>query len=82
MNYKEWEAEVAPGIKSGPVWKFYAYPKALFLYDLVWTDCDYWQKDRRGWAIIQQIIRSAGSISANILRRVSVVVSGGTTPAF
>jgi four helix bundle protein len=66
MNYKAWEAEVSPEIKSGPVYKFYAYPKALFLYDLVWADCDYWQKDRRGWAIVEQIIRSAGSISANI----------------
>ena len=66
MNYKEWEANVIPEIRSGPVWKFYAYPKSLFLYDLVWADCDYWQKDRKGKAIIGQIIRSAGSISANI----------------
>ncbi len=50
MNYKAWEAEVSPEIKSGPVYKFYAYPKALFLYDLVWADCDYWQKDRRDYA--------------------------------
>jgi len=35
MNYKEWEEEVATEIKSGPVWKLYAYPKALFLYDFV-----------------------------------------------
>jgi len=32
----------------------------------VWTDCDYWQKEQRGRAIVDQIIRSAGSISANI----------------
>jgi four helix bundle protein len=66
MNYKEWEEGVAPEIKAGPVWKFFAYPKSLFLYDLVWADCDYWQKDRRGWVVMKQIIRSAGSISANI----------------
>jgi len=66
MSYDEWEKEVTVEIKGGPVWKFYGYRKALFLYDLVWADCDYWQKDRRGWAIIEQIVDSAGSISANI----------------
>ncbi len=66
MTYEEWMEGVAAEIKEGPVWKFYGYRKALFLYDLVWADCDHWQKDRRGWAIVQQIIRSAGSISANV----------------
>jgi len=33
---------------------------------LVWADCEHWQKERRGWSIIDQAIRSAGSISANI----------------
>ena len=66
MTFEEWEEGVAAEIVGGPVWKFYGYRKALFLYDLVWADCDYWQKDRRGWAITEQIVRSAGSISANI----------------
>ena len=66
MTYEEWGEQVAAEIKKGPVWKFYGYRKALFLYDLMWRDCDYWQKDRRGGAIIGQIVRSAGSISANI----------------
>jgi four helix bundle protein len=66
MTFEEWEAQVAPEIKNGPVWKFFGYRKALFLYDLMWADCDHWQKDRRGQAIIEQIIRSAGSIGANI----------------
>lgn len=65
MNYEEWEKQVEQWVKQGPVWKFYGYRKALFLYDLVWADCDYWQKDRRGWAIVDQVIRSAGSIGAN-----------------
>lgn len=66
MTYEGWEKEVASEVKEGPVWKFYGYRKALFLYDLVWADCDHWQKDRKGQAIVEQIIRSAGSISANI----------------
>jgi len=66
MTYEEWEREVASDIKAGPVWRFYGYRKALFLYDLVWADCDHWRKNRRGRAIIEQIVRSAGSIGANI----------------
>jgi four helix bundle protein len=66
VTYEEWEEQVTPEIKNGPVWKFYGYRKALFLHDLVWTDCEYWQKERRGWAIVEQIVRSAGSISANV----------------
>lgn len=65
-SYEEWMEGVAAEIREGPVWRFYGYRKALFLYDLVWTDCDYWQKERRGWAIVDQIVRGAGSISANI----------------
>ena len=66
MSYEEWEANVPAAIKSGPVWRFYGYRKALFLYDLVWEDCQWWLKDKRGKAIVEQIIRSAGSIAANI----------------
>ncbi len=66
MNYEEWMAGVPERIKAEPVWQFYAYPKASFLYELVWMDCDKLLKDRRGRAISEQIIRSAGSICANI----------------
>jgi hypothetical protein len=31
MTYEEWEVQVAPAIKGGPVWKFYGYRKSLFL---------------------------------------------------
>jgi len=36
------------------------------LYELVWFDCEKLGEDKRGRAIVEQIIRSAGSISANI----------------
>jgi len=45
MRCEEWEKEVAAEVKEGPVWKFHGYRKALWLYDLMWSDCDYWQKD-------------------------------------
>ena len=66
MNFEEWKGEVPERIKAEPEWKFYAYPKALFLYDLVWEDYEKLRRDLRGRAVAQQIIRSAGSISANI----------------
>ena len=66
MNFEEWKREVPERIKAEPEWKFYAYPRALFLYDLVWKDCEKFVSDRRGRAIAEQVIRSGGSISANI----------------
>jgi len=52
--------------QGDPVWQFYAYRKALFLYDLAWEDCEKLMRDLRGQAVAQQLIRSAGSICANI----------------
>jgi len=48
------------------VWQFLGYRKALFWYDLVWQDCEKLKRDLRGRAVAQQLIRSAGSISANV----------------
>jgi four helix bundle protein len=42
------------------------YQKSLELFDLTWKDCDQLQKDRKAWSISDQIIRSCGSITANI----------------
>jgi four helix bundle protein len=53
-------------VKAGPIWAFLAYRKALFLYDLTWEDCGKLVRDRRGQAVAQQLIRSVGSISANV----------------
>ncbi len=65
-SFGEWEAGLLEGLVKSPVWQFGVYPKAMFLYDLVWFDCELLLRDPRGKAIAQQVIRSAGSISANV----------------
>ncbi len=48
MNFEEWKQGVPERIKADPQCKFYACPRALFLYELVWRDCEKLMKDRRG----------------------------------
>ena len=66
MTYEEWEAAVHERVKREPVWQFLGYRKALFWYDLAWQDCEKLVHDVRGKAMAQQMIRSVGSISANV----------------
>lgn len=66
MNYEEWEVQVHERVKREPIWQFVGYRKALFFYDLVWRDCEKLMEDKRGRAVAEQLIRSAGSISANL----------------
>ena len=65
-TYEVWEHSVHERVKAEPIWTFLGYRKALFLYDLAWEDCEKLIRDKRGQAIAQQLIRSVGSISANI----------------
>ncbi|GAB4550132.1 MAG: hypothetical protein Kow0063_44780 [Anaerolineae bacterium] len=65
-TYETWEASVHERVKAEPIWTFPGYRKALFLYDLAWEDCDKLMRGRRGQAIAGQLIRSVGSISANL----------------
>lgn len=64
-SFEEWEAQVPESLKQDPLWTFDVY-KTLFLCDLVWEDCGRLLNDPRGRAIAEQLIRSAGSICANI----------------
>jgi len=66
MTYEQWHDQVPNSIKQDSLWNFEVYPKALLLADFAWEDCGKLMKDRRGFAIADQLIRSAGSISANI----------------
>ncbi len=66
LSFEEWVTQVPESLKRDPLWNFQVYPKALHLYDLAWEDCEYLLKDPRGRAVANQLIRSAGSICANI----------------
>ncbi len=66
ITFEEWAGTVPQSIRQDPLWKFRVYPKALYLFELVWQDCAILVKDPRGRAIAEQLIRSAGSICANI----------------
>ncbi|MCP4416727.1 MAG: four helix bundle protein [Chloroflexi bacterium] len=65
-SFEAWKEMVHPGIKNDPLWEFKVYPKSLFAYDLAWEDCEYLLNDVRGKAVSRQLIRSIGSVSANI----------------
>jgi four helix bundle protein len=65
-SFEAWQETVHETIRCGPLWHFLVYPKALFAYDLAWADCNYLLRDERGRAVARQLIRSVGSISANI----------------
>jgi four helix bundle protein len=66
MTYEEWEENVHERVRTEPIWQFLGYRKALFFYELVWQDSEKLGRDRRGRAIAEQLVRSAGSVSANV----------------
>ncbi len=66
LTYEEWQEQVPAAIVSERFWQLIAYRKALYLYDLVWQDSNGWLADPRGYELTRQIIRSSGSITANI----------------
>jgi four helix bundle protein len=66
IPYEEWEFQVPAELRQDSLWKMDAYRLALYLYNLAWEDCGRLTKDRRGRAIADQLIRSAGSICANV----------------
>jgi four helix bundle protein len=65
-GYEAWMAGVPKAITSEHIWKFYGYRKSLYLYDLCWNDCSEMAQHPLGRSVSSQLIRSAGSIAANI----------------
>jgi four helix bundle protein len=65
-SYDEWEKSIPDAIRQETLWEFVGYRKALFFYDVCWVDCEKLMKHPLGRPVAQQLIRSAGSISANV----------------
>jgi four helix bundle protein len=66
LSLEEWEQTVPDFVKKDPLWASLYYRVALYLYDLVWDDCGLLEKDFRARHNVSQLIRSVGSISANM----------------
>ena len=66
MRCEEWLAQAPECLKRDPVWKSEAYPKALLSFYLAWEDSAMLMRAIRGREIARQLVRNAGSISANI----------------
>lgn len=66
VGFDAWQQTVHTRVKTEPLWQSLPYRKALYFYECVWQDCESFQRDIRGKAIASQLVRSAGSISANL----------------
>jgi four helix bundle protein len=65
-TYEEWLRQAPESLRNDPLWRSEAYTRALLLFDLAWEDCGRLVRDARSRDMAGQLVRSAGSISANI----------------
>jgi hypothetical protein len=54
-------------MRSDPLWNYFADPKALFLFELAWFDCDRLCRDARG--LLQTNSSAAPDQSVRTLKR-------------
>lgn len=66
VEFDEWVDTVPEQLRNDPLWSSAYYRLAMYLFDKVWQDCEILSKDFRGREIVQQLVRSAGGISANL----------------
>lgn len=66
LPMEQWVLTLPLELKADPLWKSAYYRLAMYLYDLVWMDAEILHKDYRTREIVSQIVRSAGSVCANM----------------
>ena len=66
LTMEQWVETLPKALKSDPLWQSAYYRLEMYLYDLVWLDSDTLQKNYRSREIVSQIVRSAGSVCANM----------------
>lgn len=65
LAQEEWERGVSPAVSRDLLWKLHVYRAALFLLHQAVGDAKEIRRRRRD-AIADQLVRAAGSVSANI----------------
>ena len=66
LPFEEWVNTLPTSLRADPLWKSAYYRLAMYVYDLVWLDSEKINKDFRGREIVHQIVRSSGSVCANM----------------
>jgi four helix bundle protein len=66
MTYDEWEADAPEDVRADPTWKVEAYRLAVFVAAAAWDDAEALARDPRSLGVVGQLVRSAGSVAANI----------------
>ena len=66
LPFEEWVKTLPDSLRNDPLWKSAYYRLAMYLYDLMWIDSEVISKDFRGREIVHQLVRSAGSVCANM----------------
>lgn len=66
MTFIEWEKSIDLSFRNDPSWRMEAYRLSLFLSDLCWHDTSR-ILDKRIFSLADQLYRSVGSVSANIV---------------
>ena len=66
LSFDEWVKTLPVSLRNDPLWKSAYYRLSMYMYDLVWLDSIVINKDFRGREIVHQLVRSAGSVCANM----------------
>ncbi len=66
LPFDEWVKTLPASLRNDPLWKSAYYRLAMYIYDLMWLDAEKINKDFRGREIVHQIVRSSGSVCANM----------------
>ncbi len=66
LNFDEWQETVPRSLMTDPLWKSDYYRLSMYLYDLVWLDCEMLKRDYRGRTLTGQLVRSSSSICSNM----------------
>ena len=66
LPFDEWVKTLPASLRNDPLWKSAYYRLSMYIYDLMWLDAEKINKDFRGREIVHQLVRSAGSVCANM----------------